>query len=124
MWALLCVGDRICHVTQPANMHRHDPTSMSSFDGVWCCQLCNGIYVSLSKLVGHARGSHQYLNVKCGVSGCNELMSSAASWYKHIRLHHEAGYYDAPPEILAEPEPHHENEFSAHKTTMDLGDEL
>ena len=97
---------------------------MSSFDGdVWCCQLCNGVYISLSKLVGHARGSHQYLNVKCGVSGCDELMSSAATWYKHVRLHHRAEYYDnALPEISAEPEHHHESEPSADETTGDLGE--
>ena len=82
------------------------------------------VYVSLSKLVGHARGSHQYLNVKCGVSGCDELMSSAASWYKHVRLHHRAEYYDNTlPEISAEPEHCHESELSAYETTGDLGEE-
>ena len=89
---------------------------------VWCCQLCNGVYVSLSKLVGHARGSHQYVNVKCGVSGCDKLMSSAASWYKHVRLHHRAEYCDnALPETSAESE-HHESELSAHETTGDFGE--
>lgn len=75
-------------------MRRHrSKASMASFDGdVWCCQLCDGIYVSLSKLVGHTRGSHQYLNVKCGVNGCD---GSAASWYKHVRLHHRAEYCDS-----------------------------
>lgn len=87
--------------------------------GVWCCQLCNGIYVSLSKLVGHVRGSHQYLNVKCGVSGCDELMSSAASWYKHVKLHHRAEYYD---NVLPEISTHHESELSAHETTGDFGE--
>ena len=72
------------------------------------CGAASCAKVSLSKVVGHAGGSHQHLNVKCGVSGCNELMSSAASWYKHVRLHHEAEYYDdTPPEISAELEPHH-----------------
>ena len=99
---------------------------MSSFDGdVWCCQLCDGIYVSLSKLVGHARGSHQYLNVKCGVNGCDELMSSAVSWYKHVRLHHRAEYYDSVvPETSAE-SGHHETTkpHEYHETTGDFGDD-
>ena len=96
---------------------------MSSFDGdVWSCQLCDGIYVSLSKLVGHARGSHQYLNVKCGVNGCDELMSSAVSWYKHVRLHHRAEYYDSVvPETSAESRRHETTgDFDGDNDEMEL----
>ena len=50
----------------------------------------NELHAILSKLVGHAS---RHFNVKCGVSGCDEL-SFAALWYEHMRFHHMAEYYD------------------------------
>ena len=69
--------------------------------------------------MGHVRGSHRQLNVKCGVNGCDELVSSI-SWYKHVRFHHRAEYYF---EISAEPEYHPESELPAHETVGDLNED-
>ena len=80
--------------------------------------MCTGKYVSLFELVSHVRAAHyddENRRYTCVAPSCSRVLTSTASWYKHIITEHAEEYrHNEPPCSMYEDEYNESTDSSVH----------